>query len=69
MDNRGEGIRNWLANHPSVTHWIVLDDDIFPDYKQHGIMPHLVKTNFYAGGLTETHVNQAIDLLNADVDR
>ena len=69
MDNRGEGIQNWLANHPGVTHWIVLDDDVFPDYKQQGIMPHLIKTSFYAGGLTESYVNQAIGLLNADVDR
>lgn len=69
MDNRGEGIQNWLSKHPEVTHWIVLDDDIFPDYKEQSILPHLVKTDFYAGGLTESLVHQAIRMLKADVDR
>lgn len=69
MDNRGEGIQNWIANHHGITHWVVLDDDIFPDYKEQGILPHLVKTDFYAGGLTESLVNQAIEMLNTDVDR
>lgn len=68
-DNRGEGIKHWLAKHKDVTKWVVLDDDIFPDYEEQGILPHLVKTDFYAGGLTESFVNQAIQMLNADVDR
>jgi hypothetical protein len=41
-----------------------LDDEIFPDYEEYGIMPHLVKTSFYDGGLKEKHVELAIKILN-----
>lgn len=51
MSDRGMGIETWLRRHPEVTNWIVLDDDIFDDYECRGIMPHLVQTNFYDGGL------------------
>lgn len=64
VDNRGEGIKNWLSDHPQVTNWIVLDDDVFPDYEEQGIMEHLIKTNFYTGGLKEEHIIKAIDYLN-----
>lgn len=66
-DNRGEGIVNWLKRHDNTTSWIVLDDDIFADYEECGIMPHLVHTSFFTG-LTEEHVDQAIHLLNGGVD-
>ena len=60
--NRGEGIINWLSTHPTES-WIILDDEAF-DYEECGIMPHLVKTSFYDGGLKDTHVELAINLLN-----
>ena len=68
-DNRGEGIQRWLANHPSVTNWIVLDDDIFPDYYAQGIIPHLIHTSFRNGGLTTKHAERAIAILLENVDR
>lgn len=61
--DRGTGIVKWLSEH-SVESWIVLDDEIFPDYEECGIMPHLVKTSFYDGGLKDKHVEMAIKTLN-----
>ena len=61
--DRGQGIVDWLAEHPTES-WIVLDDEIFDDYEECGIMPHLVKTSFYDGGLKDKHVEMAIEMLN-----
>ena len=65
MSERGHGIVDWLLEHPAES-WIVLDDEIFNDYEECGIMPHLVKTSFYDGGLKEKHVEMAINLLNKE---
>lgn len=61
---RGLGIRRWLEYHQPVEAWAVLDDDIFPDYAEQGIMPHLVKTSFYRGGLTKEKIEPCVNLLN-----
>lgn len=61
--DRGAGIVEWLSEH-TVESWIVLDDEIFADYEEYGIMPHLVKTSFYDGGLKDKHVELAIKILN-----
>lgn len=65
ISDRGEGIFNYLRRH-NVDQWIVLDDEIFHDFEDYGIMDHLVKTNFYNenGGLQDGHVKMAINLLN-----
>jgi hypothetical protein len=65
IHDRGHGIIDWLSEHHADS-WIVLDDEIFEDYEECGIMPHLVKTNFYDGGLKEKHVELAINLLNKE---
>ena len=66
-ENRGAGIVKYLAKWRDIDKWIVLDDDVFPDYEENGIMPHLVKTTFYGdmntGGLQDIHVDAAIWLL------
>ena len=62
--DRGEGIVAWLLDHPDVKDWIAIDDDMFPDFKANGIIPHLVRTNFYKGGLLERHVKKAVTLLH-----
>ena len=67
--NRGEGITSWIEmsrSHLEIESWIVIDDEIFKDYDQYGIMKHLIKTKFYNtnGGLQSEHVNKAIQLLN-----
>lgn len=64
ISNRGEGIVNYLKDHPEIDKWVVLDDDIFYDYEKYGIMPHLVKTNFGYGGLSQAFANEAIFRLN-----
>ncbi len=68
MNERGRGIIDWLSEHPTES-WIVLDDEIFEDYEECGIMPRLVKTSFYDGGLKEKHVEMAINLLNKEVTK
>jgi len=65
-ENRGEGIHNWIQAHSNIESWVVLDDEVFSDYEKFNIMPHLIKTNFYAiqGGLLYKHVDHAIKILN-----
>lgn len=60
---RGREIQEFVKRF-GIPQWIVLDDEIFPDYEQLDILPHLVKTSFYDGGLKECHMEQAIKLLN-----
>lgn len=64
ISNRGEGIAKYLSTKTNVESWIVLDDDMFADYQKYGITPHLVRTSFGYGGLTQKHADQAIDKLN-----
>ena len=63
--DRGEGIFNYLRSH-NVDQWIAIDDEIFGDFEDYGIIEHLVKTNFYDenGGLQDEHVALAIEILN-----
>lgn len=60
---RGKEISEFLQKH-KVEKWIVLDDEIFKDYDNYNILPHLVKTDFYNGGLKECHIEKAIELLS-----
>lgn len=62
---RGAGIIKWVLDH-GVSDWVVLDDEIFPDFYDQSILPHLVKTTFYDdnGGLQPEHVKRAIEILN-----
>lgn len=61
-DDRGHGIKNWLDAHPHKG-WIVLDDEIFVDYRDCGIFPHLIRTSCYPGeGLKEKHIQTAARL-------
>ena len=63
--DRGEGIQNWLSKHPNVTNWVVLDDEVYFDFESQGIVPHLIQTDFYDGGLQPKHVKQAITMLKS----
>ena len=55
--NRGMQIIEWLKSH-NVDKWVVLDDEIFNDFEQYGIIENLVKTKFYnGGGLKEEHID------------
>lgn len=60
---RGAGIRNWLKDHPHGG-WVVLDDEIFPDFEREGILPHLIRTSWKRrGGLLPDHIEQAAAIL------
>lgn len=61
---RGHGIQDWLSNHPEVDKWIVIDDEVFDDYHECNIIPHLVKTDFKTNGLNEELTREAINMLN-----
>lgn len=63
---RGMGIKAYLSAHPEITDWIVLDDEIFIDFKEQGIMPHLVKTDSI-WGLTDDDAEAAIKMLNGQI--
>lgn len=63
---RGAGIKSYLNLHPEITDWIVLDDEIFIDFQEEGIMPHLIKINpIY--GLTDDDAVAAIKMLNNQI--
>lgn len=64
--HRGFGIVSWNDAH-NVDEWVVLDDEIFPDYPELGIMEHLVKTSYYEKGLESKHVWEAIAKLNGSI--
>lgn len=63
--DRGHGIVRYLQSHPEIQKWIVLDDEVFFDYEECGIMDHLVKTRYGFGGLTNQLAKEAILKLNA----
>jgi hypothetical protein len=66
MSDRGHGIQKFLREN-EVESYAVLDDEIFRDYEECEIFPHLVKTNFYSmdnGGLTDESVSLAVKILN-----
>ena len=58
---RGTAIKQWLKDHPEVTNYIVLDDEIFDDYA-YTIYSHLVQTT-WTTGLTDELVAEAIEKL------
>ena len=62
---RGLGIQGWLRKVGNVDGWVVLDDEIFSDYEERGIIPHLVKTSFGIG-LTDHGVEKAIKILRGE---
>lgn len=55
-------IRAWLGMHPEVTRYIILDDELF-DFEERSLLPRLIKTEYWNGGLTEARTQEAIDLL------
>lgn len=70
-NNRGHEIQEWLKkNDDIVTEWVVLDDEYFNDFDECNITPHLVTTCFYDdnGGLQDEHVEQAIKILNGELN-
>lgn len=69
-DLRGKEINAWLQEHKdlNIESWVVLDDEFFWDFDlpQYDILDHWVRTDYYDpdGGLSQEHVNKAIEILN-----
>jgi hypothetical protein len=60
-DARDHHIIRWLAAHPDVTDYVIIDDDMeMPDMKN-----KYVQTNGYVG-FTQTDMDKALKILNAD---
>ena len=53
-------IKSWLAEHPEVISYVVLDDMLLSD---DALNDHYVKISSYFGGLDETDVQNAIKIL------
>lgn len=65
---RGHQIREWLDEHPAVTDYVILDDEIFADYYDFDLMSHVIKTINYTdnekyAGLTLYLAQWAIEIL------
>jgi hypothetical protein len=58
---RGIEIDAWLAAHPEVDGYVILDDDEDMTAEQ---MPFFIKTNPYEDGLDERCKEKAIEILN-----
>ena len=54
---RGLEIKTYLKEH-KVDNYIILDDDIFPDFDEE-LLSHLIHTNFYNNGLDDDNVYDA----------
>lgn len=68
-DNRGEGIRDYLANHKDIRYFIILDDETF-DYKAQHLGRYLIRTSFgLNGGLQEKHVRIAKRILQLQKEK
>lgn len=60
--SRGEGILDFLQRC-KAERYVILDDYQY-DYDSCGLTEYHIKTDAYAGGLTETLANKAIEILN-----
>ena len=59
---RGEEIADYLAGHPEITSYLVLDDIRFPDFGHFRLRKHLILTDKNTG-LTEEDVEKAVRIL------
>lgn len=63
---RGKGI-NDIVEQKNPEAWVVLDDEIFPDFEKYGILSRLIKTDWYADGLTAEKADLAIRVLKNEI--
>lgn len=72
---RAKEIKQWLDEHPTVTHFVSLDDD-YPEsyYKKAGIPNHTIHTKYWCieesqGGFQEKHYQKALDILKTEYNK
>lgn len=56
---RGQEIKEYLINHSDIDNYIIIDDDIFPDFDEE-LLFHLIHTNFYDEGINYDNYEDAI---------
>lgn len=61
--SRTEEIKSWLAAHPEITHFVVLDDMFLGDAL---LAEHFVKTSYYTEGLSKSEAEEAIAILKRE---
>lgn len=61
---RGIEIGAWLAAHPEVTNYVILDDDEDMNIEQ---IPFFIKTNPYGSGLDEDVKERAVRILKKEL--
>lgn len=71
VDNRANGIRTWLANHPEVENYLILDDcQICKKAEDEPLRAHWLRTSYSVngipGGILESDVYRAIEILSGD---
>jgi len=59
---RGDEIDAWLSQHPEVTSYVILDDEISDMNTHHA--PHIVKTEF-STGLQRHHYERVVQLFES----
>lgn len=64
---RGQGILAFLKDAYCES-FVILDDGLF-DFIELGLDRYLVRTDYFKYGLTEYHVEKAINILNYEVNR
>lgn len=57
---RGDEIAAWLARHPEVNRYAIVDDDGDMLAEQ---MPYFVQTDFHDGGLKQEHADRLVEIL------
>lgn len=62
---RGKAIADDVKKN-NVKHWVVIDDDMWPDFEDEGILPHFVKTDYYKNGITNEQADYAIKILTGE---
>ena len=55
---RGLEIKTYLNNH-KINNYIIIDDDIFPDFDEE-LLSHMIHTSFFGEGLNDDNVYEAI---------
>ena len=60
-NDRAIYIVKWLNNHPEVTSFVILDD--FGGWTKYNLTDHVIRTNYWDGGLKDNHINEAINIL------
>lgn len=61
--SRTEEIKSWLAAHPEITNYVVLDDMFLGDAL---LAEHFVKTSYYTEGLGKLEAERAIAILKRE---